>query len=515
MKRVSNSRTCSPRTAAAIATRRRYRYLDEQGTPLFEVVRFTGKQFRQRLPDGTWGLNGVRRVLYRVPRLLEAVKRGEDVMVVEGERDADTLHKLGIAATTNPQGAGKWRDEFSESLRGAKVTIVADADAPGRAHALQVAESLRGVAATVNLVEPTRGKDISEHLASGGSIGSHAEVEIHSSLGDQPVTKESGLPFRPLREAIANAPPEPEWLWGGYLAPGVISLLAGRPKVGKSTLAFGLFAAITAGLPFLERETRRTGVLLLSEEREGTLAEKARRFNLNGSVDVLMRHELGGQPWAEVVEQAVAYCHARGHGLLAVDTWDKWTGLRGDDENKSGPVIEALQPLMKAAGAGLSVVLVTHQRKSAGVYGEAVRGSNALTGSVDVIAELERVSDVPHARVLQSVSRFGGTPEELALELSDAVYTARGDAGALRARLDTERVLDQLSETEEITAEELAEAAELPKGTVHKRLTELHGEGTVERTGEGKKGSPFRWKILSSRPHSLRDESISPDGGGA
>jgi putative DNA primase/helicase len=137
-----------------------YSYVDEGGKPLFEVVRFAGKEFRQRRPDGTWKLNGVRRVLYRLPRVLEAVERGEDIMVVEGEKDVHALERLGIAATTNSGGAGKWREEYSETLRGAKVTIVADKDEPGYAHARAVAAALEGVAAEIDVVECTKGKDI-------------------------------------------------------------------------------------------------------------------------------------------------------------------------------------------------------------------------------------------------------------------------------------------------------------------------------------------------------------------
>jgi putative DNA primase/helicase len=85
-----------------------YDYLDETGKLLYQVVRFEPKDFRQRRPDGAggweWSLKGTPRVLYRLPRVLEAVERREDIMVVEGEKDVDALEKLGIAATTNPGG---------------------------------------------------------------------------------------------------------------------------------------------------------------------------------------------------------------------------------------------------------------------------------------------------------------------------------------------------------------------------------------------------------------------------
>jgi hypothetical protein len=147
-----------------------YRYEDEQGRPLFEVVRLEGKQFRQRRPDGSWGLGDTRRVLYRLPRVLEAIEKGEVVWVVEGEKDVDALEELELVATCNPMGAGKWRDDYSQALRGATVTIVADADKPGRDHARQVAGSLRGVATQVEVVEPAAGNDLSGHLAAGKAL---------------------------------------------------------------------------------------------------------------------------------------------------------------------------------------------------------------------------------------------------------------------------------------------------------------------------------------------------------
>ncbi|MDZ7779945.1 MAG: hypothetical protein U5R14_08430 [Gemmatimonadota bacterium] len=93
--------------------------------------------------------------------------------VVEGEKDADRLTELGIVATTCPGGAGKWRREYSEALRGQVVVIIIDNDEPGREHAQQVARSLHGVAKTVKVLElpdlPPKG-DVSDWLDVGGSV---------------------------------------------------------------------------------------------------------------------------------------------------------------------------------------------------------------------------------------------------------------------------------------------------------------------------------------------------------
>lgn len=154
-----------------------YDYVDEDGTLLFQVVRLRPKSFRQRRPDGMggwiWKLGDTRRVLYRLPEIVESVALERTIYVVEGEKDADRLVGLGLCATTNPGGVGKWRTEYSTVLRGAHVAILPDNDKPGWAHAEAVAESLRSVAEHVRVVElpglPEK-SDVSDWLRAGGTV---------------------------------------------------------------------------------------------------------------------------------------------------------------------------------------------------------------------------------------------------------------------------------------------------------------------------------------------------------
>jgi len=157
-----------------------YDYADESGAPLFQVVRLAPKTFRQRRPNGkggwTWSLGKTRRVLYRLPEVRDAVANERLVIVVEGERDADNLLKLGFTATCNAGGANKWRAEYNESLRDADVVIIGDNDDPGRAHVAHVASSLHGVARRVRVLDlgkswpacPPKG-DISDWIEAGAT----------------------------------------------------------------------------------------------------------------------------------------------------------------------------------------------------------------------------------------------------------------------------------------------------------------------------------------------------------
>jgi hypothetical protein len=174
----------SSRTPHSIVAR--YPYRDERGILLFEVVRFEGKRFAQRQPDGrggwVWSLDGMRRVPYRLPELLSTVGA---VHVTEGEKDADRLADLGLTATCNPCGAGNWRPEFNEFFTGRDVVILPDNDGPGLAHADDVAHSLYSVAKSVRVVWlsglPEKG-DVSDWLDAG-----HAIQELEKTSAQTPL----------------------------------------------------------------------------------------------------------------------------------------------------------------------------------------------------------------------------------------------------------------------------------------------------------------------------------------
>jgi hypothetical protein len=213
-----------------------------------------------------------------------------------------------------------------------------------------------------------------------------------------------------------------------------------------------------------------------------------------------MRHDAGTIGWPELVRQAMAYCHQHQLGVLVVHTWDRWTGLRGDLENAAGAVNEALEPLQYAAAGGLAVVLVTHQRKSLGEFGEAVRGSTALTGGVDIVVELERppasLALGKHARALRAVSRFTSTPDELYVELDEhaSEFISIDSPEEVKAAADQARIVEALFELGDATSSIVAEATELPDATVRRHLNMLLERERVAREGKGKRGDPFRWR---------------------
>jgi hypothetical protein len=161
-----------------------YEYMDTEGGALYRQVRLDPKGFFAEHPDpdhpGRWlkGMGDTPRVLYRLPQVIEAVGLSETIYVAEGEKDVEAIVAAGACATCNPMGAGKWSRCDSAPLHGAaRVVVVADRDAPGYAHAAEVARSLTGHVGHLGVVQAATGKDAADHLAAGHGLADLEPVD--------------------------------------------------------------------------------------------------------------------------------------------------------------------------------------------------------------------------------------------------------------------------------------------------------------------------------------------------
>jgi putative DNA primase/helicase len=142
-------------------------YVDETGAELFEVCRLENgdigadgkvcKNYRQRHKgaDGRYidNIKGIRRVPYKLPKLVEAVANNKLIFITEGEKCVDSIIALGGAATCNPMGAGYWTDELTSFFDGADIIVIPDNDKPGADHANLVVAKLQGTARRARILE--------------------------------------------------------------------------------------------------------------------------------------------------------------------------------------------------------------------------------------------------------------------------------------------------------------------------------------------------------------------------
>lgn len=156
-----------PKRPAALKQVAVYKYTDEHGGHLFDVVRYEPKTFRQRAADGTWSMKGVPLVLYRMPEVTAA----ETVWLVEGEEDVHALEAVGVTATTNPGGSkAQWLDSYTAALAGKHVILCPDTDAPGLERHTRVIAALAGRVASLREVLVNPHKDVRDALRAGMTL---------------------------------------------------------------------------------------------------------------------------------------------------------------------------------------------------------------------------------------------------------------------------------------------------------------------------------------------------------
>lgn len=156
-----------------------YIYRRDDGRPEGSVARWRtphqygdSKSFSQTHWDGnSWERKGFAPIPYRLPELIDGVRGGREIVVVEGEKDVERAARAGLVATCNAMGAGNWTDEHARWLHGAgRVIVVADRDRPGYLHAAAVADTLHGRVGEVRVLQAAAGKDLSDHLDAGHRV---------------------------------------------------------------------------------------------------------------------------------------------------------------------------------------------------------------------------------------------------------------------------------------------------------------------------------------------------------
>ena len=166
---------------------RQYDYCDATGALKYQVIRYKGrKNFMPHRPDplhpSRWIYDLPENM--RLPYGLNKVATAETIYIVEGEKDCQTLEALGLCASTNPFGAGKWVDAYNQHFAAKHIIILYDNDDPGKAHAQLVARNLQPVAATVRIVDLPgceNKEDVTDWLSKG-----HTLEELQQLVGITP-----------------------------------------------------------------------------------------------------------------------------------------------------------------------------------------------------------------------------------------------------------------------------------------------------------------------------------------
>lgn len=412
-----------------------YDYVDEHGEVVFQVCRYgPHKTFKQRRPEGqgwSWSVKGVRPLPYNLPAVLKAPK-ARVVFIAEGEKDVDNLASIGVLATCNAGGAGKWAPELSAFLAGRDVVVVPDNDDAGRKHGQLVASSLLGVAKRVRVVDlPGLGpkQDPTDWIASGGDKA--ALVALAESAPDyvapvapvHPVSAFGAIHWSELDQHATRA----DWLVEDLFFQGNAGMIYGASGSGKSFMAVDLGLAVARGVPFLGKRTAQGGVLYQAGEGGAGLVKRLKAYRLEHRIAdptipfVLLTDEVNLFD-GEDIEPFVGECEMQAAAMsvplraIVIDTFS--VASAGANENASedvGRVLAAGKRLHRSTGA---CVIWVHHKNAAG---DRERGHTSIRANLDFAIEVVRDEDSARRTATLVKLKDGEDGLKLAFELQRVV----------------------------------------------------------------------------------------------
>lgn len=412
----------SETTKRIIAT---YPYCDEQGALLYEKVRYEPKDFRIRRPDGagwSWNRGNSRAVLYRLPDLKKAITEGADIFIVEGEKDADRLHLVGLTATANIEGASKqgqhskWRSEYTDQLAGAKrIIIIPDNDDPGRAHAEAIAKTLIGRVEAIRVLAlpvPNKG-DVSDWFNAG-----HTVAELLALVEKIPAPR---LKLLTVDDVLTRSMAH-DWLIKGYIERKQTVVLYGESQSYKSLLAIEMACAIAKSIEWRNHQTKPGAVLyIVGEGGGGGLTRRLRAW------EIANHTALAGAPLFfreiptllpidthDLIENVTEFLTAHGWKLELVILDTLARTLQGD-ENSQQDFAKYQQALDTLRDTFDCAAMFCHH--TGHLEKDRPRGAYSIMGNADVLLQMEKL-DEKLSKLVARKLKDAATPEDIIFQLA-------------------------------------------------------------------------------------------------
>jgi hypothetical protein len=363
-------------------------------------------------PDGMAGLGGTKvedLPLYGASKLRDAPDHS--VLVVEGEKAQIALSDAGVLAVGTVTGAdGAPSEQVLRCLEGRKVILWADNDEKGQRHMGKIADRLLTLEVRARKLvwdeAPPKG-DAWDYFALGGTA-----EQLRERIANAPPWKAQGLKTITAAELLSLEMPPLRWAVSD-LVPEGLTILAGRPKLGKSWLALGLAIAVSSGGKALGFVDVDPGQVLYLALEDGKRRLQSRLRTLLGSdappecLEFRTQWPRLGEGGAEELEIWIQdHPEAR---LIIVDTFKRIRPKTKGNRQLYDEDYDAMTPLADLVHRyPIAIIVVMHTRKmDADDPLDLISGSTGTTANVDGALVLKRDRGSADA-ALHFVHRDGG-----------------------------------------------------------------------------------------------------------
>ena len=319
----------------------------------------------------------------------------------------------------------------------------------------------------------------------------YADSPIPSDTDQEPTDT---FAYVSIADLLDDPDEHTSWLVDELLPTGGLSIVASKPKVGKSTISRQLAVQISAPgeneYYWLGRKVDVSGgVLLLAlEEKRAQVREHLMETG------VTKEHNLNVIFWAPPTDDPIGKLHSTIQrtkpSLVIIDPMQRMLNL--DDGNDYSQTTQALNPYVDLVRAtGIHLMLIHHNRKSnEGDRGDQTLGSTGYFASVDTQITMTRDSN--NRRFAVSMNRYGRDLEKIVIDES-AGKVATFDE--VNSHAIEEQILEILTKAQgRVKQKSVNDDCGKPPGFTEIVL-KLVKENKVERTGKGVRGNPYYLEV--------------------
>jgi hypothetical protein len=283
--------------------------------------------------------------------------------------------------------------------------------------------------------------------------------------------------------------PDPEWIVEGMIPTG-LTVLAGKPKIGKSWFALQLSKSITEAERFLSRDVSPGKVLYLGLEDNPRRMRK-RMFEIQkwrATDQITLGYELPSD--SDPCQYVADLIREMRPKLVVIDTLSRFVPAM--DQNKAYSVTAIFGVLHRiASNEECGILVVHHMKKGESVDNEdwvdQVTGSVAISAIPDAVLGMTRSRGTDGA-ILKGIGRDFEHDVDLALEFDKDTCTwdSLGNSSEILTKGSFLEIVDILNELGEANQTTIADTLKRDAGNISKRLAELTDLGSViYRKGKG------------------------------
>ena len=289
-------------------------------------------------------------------------------------------------------------------------------------------------------------------------------------------------------ELLAAEFPDPVWIIPG-IVPAGLSILGGRPKVGKSWFLLQVAHSVGMGGKLFDLQIEIGKVLYLAlEDNPKRLQERLRSSKVPEAARIVFHTE-----WRPLndggLSDLLIELEGDNYKLVILDTLSRAVpGVDQNDPTTIGPIMAQLQSL--AINRDIGVLLCDHIRKPMGFAGDPIDdiiSSTAKTAIADTILALYKEQGKPGAILM---GRGRDIPEvnlKLQFDQSTSCWQSEGDARELSLTERRQEILDALRVLGRAQSTEIANTVGQNKSNTFRRLQDLVNAGLITReTKDGK-----------------------------